>query len=222
MSSPSPSAVSPFIGLRRRAPGPSSLDDARAVRVQAANKAQAAREQRPAYFEKSDYAAYDARLNALANAGSFAARDARIIFRQNPITKRSGFIGLAPGKQLARELLISLRRVNAFGTGLERLYEMAEIPLPAGAFAEITPNQLVEVITKLQVLQDEGAAVTFNIPAVIELLRAARCARGMARIYADRADADVLADALHAVGASKFVVNRLDTMAGRTGFRRTA
>lgn len=180
------------------------------------------RQPRPAYFEKSDYAAYDARLNALANAGSLAARDARIIFHENPITKRSGFIGLAPGKHLARELVDSLRCVNAFGTGLERLYEMAEIPMPAGAFAEITTNQLVEAITKLQALQDDGAAVTFNIPAVIELLRAARYARGMARIYADRDDASALADALHTVGASKFVVNRLDTMAGRTGFRRAA
>lgn len=222
MSAPSPSTVSPFVGLRRRAPGPSNLDDARAVRLQAAKKAQATRERHPAYFAKADYAAYDDRLNALANAGSLAARDARIIFRENPITKRSGFIGLAPGKYLARELVNSLCRVNAFGTGLERLYEMAEIPMPAGAFAEITTNQLVEAIRKLQALQDGGAAVTFNIPVVIELLRAARYARGMARIYADRDDASALADALHTVGASKFVVNRLDTMAGRTGFRRAA
>ncbi|HJE22116.1 MAG TPA: hypothetical protein K8W01_00445 [Methylorubrum populi] len=139
-------------------------------------------------------------------------------------TKRSGFVAVAPNAEHAAVLAKALRGpgINGFNYALVRLDEISGRAQPAGRPVDTHITTFLDVLGKLEAVENGGGEHATRAARAIAVLREATLYRGLIRTFVTHADAGDMADAIHAVGALRILVNEIDTIAGRAGFRPAA
>lgn len=204
-----------FGASRRRKPYVSAEAEGRKADRVAKDQADAKRPS--ARFTVSELTRFHKAAMALLIKGDDEAARAHRLLSQRIRNSQSGYVNLAPGAQDAAFLARFLRRreLNGFCVGLARLDEIAGVTPPAGRAIEITPDSLVDALCRLEAVEGDGAA---RAAAAAAHLRTATINPRTAAASVSLAPEDrrLVADALHAVGVGRIIVNKFD---GGTGFR---
>jgi hypothetical protein len=155
------------------------------------------------------------RLHAVAarqmRAGHLDAPRADTILSRTVRSRSSGFIAIAPNAEDAAFLAAWLRSpgVTEFCEALAKLDAIAGGPAPAGQPIDLP---LSDLVGSIETLERTGAADAIS---AARRLRTAGIVRCHARLFATAEEAASIADTVHALGASRILVNGLDRIAGR-------
>lgn len=145
-------------------------------------------------------------------AGKIDARRAHAILFSSVRSKRSGFVAITPKPDSAAFLATWLRSagVDTFCQALAELDAIAGAAAPAGRAVDLPVPDLVQIAADLE---RTGVA---DAVAAAKHLRTAGVSGCHARVFVTPAAAVPIAEAVHAIGASRSLVRSLDIIAGRT------
>lgn len=181
---------------------------------------QAKQEVSAAFFSREEHKAFSDALFRRSRVDPAAVAAYTTLTTTIP-TKRSGFVAICPNAERAAALAKALRGpgVNGFSYALARLDQISGREQPPGRAVNTCLSTFIEVIEKLEAVEAAGGDDSARASRSIKILREATVAQTLIRFFVQYADAGDLADALHAVGAPRRLVNDVDTIAGRAGFR---
>lgn len=176
-----------------------------------------------AFFSREEHKAFTDALFRRSRIDPAAAPAYATLTTTIP-TKRSGFVAICPDAERAAALAKALRGpgVNGFSYALVRLDQISGRAQPAGRPVDTDITSFREILTKLEAVEASGGGDAGRASRALAVLREATVHQSLIRIFVRHAEAGDLGDALHAVGAHRRIVNDVDTIAGRAGFRPAA
>lgn len=194
-----------------------------ALKMREKRAEQAKQEKVAAFFSREEHKAFSDALFRRGRVDPEAVAAYATLTTTIP-TKRSGFVAVCPDAERAASLARALRGpgVNGFSYALVRLDQISGRERPPGRPVDTNQSTFLEILTKLEAVEAAGGPDAGRAACALAILREATVHQSLIRLFVQHADAGDLGDMLHAAGAHRRLVNDVDTIAGRAGFRPVA
>lgn len=194
-----------------------------ALKMREKRAEQVKQEKVAAFFSREEHKAFSDALFRRGRVDPDAVSAYTAITTTIP-TKRSGFVAVCPDAERAAALAKALRGpgVNGFSHALVRLDQISGRAQPAGRPVDTHITAFVEILTGLEAVEASGGEHADRAIHALAVLREATVHQGLVRTFVPQGAASDLADAIHDVGGERRLVNAIDTIAGRAGFRPAA